>query len=237
MDFENEKQYDFDNFIIDDKIIISDDANKYLIFYDKNNAKELYLKIPRIRLTFDWTNMKYNNIKLRLTPKYNKLNNFINFLLEFENYIINSKIIKKKNFEFISILEKERGVYFLKTFLNENKILITSDLNKKIKFTDFKNNAEIQIILKISGVWQKNKKYGLSTQIYQIKYNAPPEDHIIDMIDINENIKENKTNKKEDKFYTDIETNKSIINYPKPLLGLDPKMLQSVKLKPIEPKN
>jgi hypothetical protein len=236
-DFENDKQFEFDNLIIDEKIAISDDSNKYLIFYDKNNAKELYLKIPRIRLTYDWTNIKYNNIKLRLTPKYSKINNFTNFLSDFENYIVNCKTIKKKNLDFISILEKEKNIYYLKTFLNENKILITSDSGKKIKFTDFKNNGEIQIIIKISGVWQKNNKFGLSTQIYQIKYYNPPEDNFIDMIDMNESIKDNKINKKDDKILNDTEIIKPIINYSKPLLGLDPKMLQSVKLKPIEHKN
>ncbi len=233
VDFEKEKKYDFDDIVIDEKITISDDSSKYLIFYDKDNAKELYLKIPRVRLTFDWTIMKYNNLKLRLTPKYSKINNFINYVYDLEDYIINYKNIKKKNLEFVSILEKEKNIYYLKTFFNENKIIISSDTGNKIKFSDFKNNGEIQLILKISGVWKKNNKYGLSTQIYQIKYYAPPEDHNLDMIDINENTKENKI-KREEKHISDIDTIKGPINFPKQTFALNPELLQSVKLKKID---
>lgn len=238
IDFDSDKQYDFEDFIIDEKITISDDSNKHLIFYDKNNAKEVYLKIPRIRLTYDWTNIKYNSIKLRLTPKYSKINNFINFVYDFEDFIVDCKTVKKKNFDFVSILEKEKDIFYLKTFLNENKILITSDLEKKIKFTDFKNNGEIQLILKISGIWKKNNRYGLSTQIYQIKYYAPPDDLNIDMIDINENknTKENKPNQKKEKYDCDSEIIKTTNNYIKPSFGLDPQMLQSIKLKRVEKK-
>jgi hypothetical protein len=257
MDFETDKNYNFDDIIIDDKIIISNESNKYLIFYDKCNAYELYLKIPRVRLTFDWNNIKYNSIKLRITPKYSKIDNFIKFILDFENYIINCKNIKKKNLEFMSILEKERGIYYLKTFLNENKVLITTDLNTKIKFTDFKNNGEIQIILKICGVWQKNNKYGLSTNIYQIKYYAPPEDHNKDMLEINIPVIENKVNKNNNNSNnsnnnnnsnnsnnsnnnnnnTSNETVKSLNIYPAQLFKLDKQMLESIKLKHVEAKN
>ena len=247
IDFETDSKYNFDNIIIDDKLILSNESNKYLIFYDKYNAYELYLKIPRIRLTFDWNNMKYNNIKLRITPKYSKSDNFIKYILDLEDYIITSKNIKKKNLEFMSILEKERGVYYLKTFLNENKILITSDLDTKIKFTDFKNNGEIQIILKICGVWQKNNKYGLSTNIYQIKYYAPPEDHKKDMFENNINILENKVNIRDnirDNIKENIRDNnnnsepvKTLNIYPAQLFKLDKQMLDSIKLKHVEPKN
>ena len=250
IDFESDKKYNFNDIIIDDKLILNNESNKYLIFYDKNNAYELYLKIPRIRLTFDWNNMKYNNIKLRITPKYSKIDNFINFILELEDYIINYKNIKKKNLEFMSILEKERGIYYLKTFLNENKILITTDLNTKIKFTDFKNNGEIQIILKICGVWQKNNKYGLSTNIYQIKYYAPPEDHNKDMLEDNISVIENKVIIKENRIINNNNVNnannannannepvKSLNNYPAQIFKLDKQMLESIKLKHVEPKN
>jgi hypothetical protein len=247
IDFESDKKYNFDDIIIDDKLILNNESNKYLIFYDKNNAYELYLKIPRIRLTFDWNNMKYNNIKLRITPKYSKIDNFINFILELEDYIINYKNIKKKNLEFMSILEKERGIYYLKTFFNENKILITTDLNTKIKFTDFKNNGEIQIILKICGVWQKNNKYGLSTNIYQIKYYAPPEDHNKDMLEDNIPVIENKIIIRENRINNNNNANnannsnnepvKSLNIYPAQLFKLDKQMLKSIKLKHVEPKN
>ena len=237
LDFDKEINFDFNNLIIDDRIKISDDSFKYLIFFDKNNPKELYLKLPKIRLTYDWTNIKYTNIKLRLTPKYLKIDSFVNFIDELEEFFINNKNIRKKNLDFVSIIEKEKNTFFLKTFFNENKIVITNDLSKKIKYTDFKINAEINVILKISGIWQKNGKYGLSTQIHQIKYFYPPEELLIDMIDFSNNPSENKNIKKENKNESDLEVIKPLNIFPKQLIGIDPKMLQSIKLKPIEPKN
>ena len=65
------------------------------------------------------------------------------------------------------------------------KPLITSTLNKNVTFNDFKINSEIELVVKISYIWlsKKTKKYGLSCQLCQIKYNGLPEQQNIDFID------------------------------------------------------
>lgn len=71
------------------------------------------------------------------------------------------------------------------------KPIITSNLNKKVELNDFKINSEIEIVIKISYIWTNENKIGLSSQLYQIKYYAPPEELLIDFID-DSNIKEQK---------------------------------------------
>jgi hypothetical protein len=131
----------------------------------------------------------------------------------------------------------------LKTFFQENKTKISSDVKgKNIKITDFKNNCEIQMVLRLNHIWQKNDKFGLSSQLYQIKYFAPPDEQNINFID------------KEDipmRYFTPItevtsallpQTFNPIIQpiqptvskASKPMLMINSQMLQSVKLKPIE---
>jgi hypothetical protein len=61
---------------------------------------------------------------------------------------------------------------------------ITSDIeNKKISLNDFQINGQIDVVIKISSIWNRNDKIGLSSQLYQIKYLAPPEQLNINFID------------------------------------------------------
>jgi hypothetical protein len=229
IDFDKESHnFSSDNLIIDNRIDINKDTFKYLLYYnDKNSAKEIYIKTPKIRLTYDWTNIKYSHLKIKITPKYEKTNAFIDFIKKLEEDIINKIPIKKKKLEFRSLLE-ENNAHYLKTFYDENNIKITSDMKDKVyKITDFKANAEIQLVIKLSNIWQKNGAYGLSSRIYQIKYYALPEDHNINFFD--EEVKY--VPKRIECKLEEIE--KLPIKIP---FMIDPKMLQSIKLKPLDPK-
>ena len=188
INLENESElenFKIENLIIDSKIELDSDNNKYLLYYiDETISKEIYIKLPKIRLTNDWTNLKYNQLKIRITPKYDKTDRIINFINLLEDTIkSNKKFVKKTKLEFISLLIKEETHYF-KTFFQENKTKVSSNSKiKDIKITDFKNNGEIQMVLKINHVWHKNNKYGISSQLYQIKYFVPPDILNIDFID------------------------------------------------------
>ena len=188
INLENESElenFKIENLIIDSKIELDSDNNKYLLYYiDESISKEIYIKLPKIRLTNDWTHLKYNQLKIRITPKYDKTDRIINFINLLENTIkANKKFVKKTKLEFISLLIKEE-THYVKTFFQENKTKVSSNSKQKdIKITDFKNNGEIQMVLKINNIWHKNNKYGLSSQLYQIKYFVPPEILNIDFID------------------------------------------------------
>lgn len=233
-------EFDINNLLIDQKIEIGIGSYKYLLYYDKNNAKEIYIKTPKIRLIYDWNTLKYSQVKLRLTPKYNKINKFIDFIENLEEKIIqHKKFNKKKTMEFKSLLHHDNNITYLKAFCNEEKIKITSDMpNKTYKITDFKANAEIQLILKINNIWQKNNSYGLACNIYQVKYYAPLEDHEFDFFsnnicDINDNKITNIVNNTSIKHINNTEHKK--IEIPKKIpFVINPSLLQSVKLKPAE---
>lgn len=233
VDFDKETQdFNYENLLIDNKLEINKDTYKYFIYYvDKNSAKEIYIKTPKIRLIYNWSNLKYYHLKIKITPLYDKTNAFIEFIKKLEEEIIIKLPIKKKNkLEFKSLIE-ENNSYYLKTFYDENKIKITSDLNKTYKLTDFKANAEIQLVIKLNNIWQKNGSYGISSQLYQIKYYAPPEDHDLNFFD---EVKYIPIKKIESKLENKVEeTEKHPIKIP---FMIDPKMLQSIKLKPVDPK-
>ena len=181
IDFES---FNFDNLIIWKKIISDQDNLKYYIYYQQENEtpKEIYIKLPRLRLIYNLANQKFNQLNIPIYPNWEQTNNFINFIQKFESDI-NECFLNKSNKEWISIINKKNSINFIKTNVYEN-YKITSDIeNKKITINDFKINGEIDVVIKISYVWSKNNKIGLSSQLYQIKYFAPPDQLEINFID------------------------------------------------------
>ena len=191
IDFEKKIECNFDNIIIDNKIELEKGNFKYYIYYDdKNEAKEIFIKLPKIRVMYDFQNIKYNNLKLKISPLYNKTNEFIDYINSLENYIKNHSFIKKKKkYEFSSILLNDDNNYYLKTFVNKENVKISSDKIKNLNFNDVNAGGEIQIILKLSHIWVKNKKIGISSQIYQIKYFHTPIQKDLDFFEEIEDLK------------------------------------------------
>lgn len=242
-DIEN---FNLDNIIIDNKIEIDSDNYKYLLYYlDNDIPKEIYIKLPKIRLVNDWINLKYNQLKIRITPKYEKTDRIIKMITSLEDKIkIHKFFNKKKKLEFVSLLVKETA-YHIKTFFQDNKTKISSDISgKNIKMIDFKTNGEIQMVIKLNNIWQKNEKYGLSSQLYQIKYFASPNEQNINFIDDEELI-----NKKSDQIsilpsqtfnpllqasYNNIQASYNNTQPSRPILMINSQLLQSVKLKSIQ---
>ena len=235
-DIEN---FNLDNIIIDNKIEIDSDNYKYLLYYlDNDIPKEIYIKLPKIRLVNDWINLKYNQLKIRITPKYEKTDRIIKMITSLEDKIkIHKFFNKKKKLEFVSLLVKETA-YHIKTFFQDNKTKISSDISgKNIKMIDFKTNGEIQMVIKLNNIWQKNEKYGLSSQLYQIKYFASPNEQNINFIDDEELI-----NKKSDQisilpsqtFNPLLQASYNNTQPSRPILMINSQLLQSVKLKSIQ---
>lgn len=178
--------FNFDNLIIGKKIKIDQDNSKYYIYYQNNQydtPKEIYIRLPIIRLIYPMGNHKYNQISLPIYPNWEGTRQFIEFIKKLEQDIeecFNKKTTKK---EWSSLITKKNLLNFIKTNLNDS-IKITSNIeNKNITLTDFKINGQIDIVIKLSYIWSKLNKYGLSSQIYQIKYLAPPDQLEINFID------------------------------------------------------
>lgn len=175
--------FNFDNLIIGRKIKLDNNNSKYYIYYQSENEepKEIYIKLPRLRLIYNMTNLKYNQLNIPIYPNWEQTNNFVNFIQLLESDI--ESCFSNKNKEWKSILNKKNSLNFIRTSMFEN-FKITSDIkNKKVNLNDFQINGQIDVVIKISHIWNKNNKIGLSSQLYQIKYLAPPEQLEINFID------------------------------------------------------
>jgi len=184
LDFESYKNdFDFNNLIIGKKIKLDNNNSKYFIYYqtENDNPKEIYIRLPRIRLIYNLANSKYNQLNIPIYPNWEQTNKFVDFILKLESDI--ESCFANKSKEWVSILNKKNSLNFIKTSIYEN-FKITSDIeNKKINLNDFQINGQVDIVIKISSIWNKNDKIGLSSQLYQIKYLAPPEQLDINFID------------------------------------------------------
>jgi hypothetical protein len=182
---DNTVEFNYDHLIIGKKIKIDQNNSKYYIYYNVSHLQnEIYIKTPKIRLIYSLSNSKYSQLSIPIYPIWKLTTDFINWIIEFEKNI-NESFSNSKKKEFISIITKKNNIFFLKGFLNDNT-KITSNYKKNINLSDFVINAEIEIILKISYIWLNNVKYGLSSNIYQIKYYGSPEQLNIDFIDYDE---------------------------------------------------
>lgn len=183
---QNTYDFDFDNVIIGRKIKF-ENISKYYLYYqtdEKEPPKEIYIKLPKIRTIYNLGNNKYNQLSIPIYPNYNLTNNFIKFIIKLETNIKECFIDKFPKMEFISILNKKNNLNFLKVKVNE-KIKITSNINKEnITISDFQLNSQLDIVIKLSYIWNKNDdKLSLSSEIYQIKYYASPNELDINFID------------------------------------------------------
>jgi hypothetical protein len=179
--------YNFDNIIIGRKVKIDEDNAKYYIYYQKEqdlkSPNEIYIRLPTLRLIYGLANHKYNQVNIPIYPNWELTKKFIDFIVQLEEDIQNCFLEKNINKEFISLIKKKNSLNFIRTDLN-NKIKITSNIgNNTTILSDFKINGEIDLVIKISYIWTTKNKIGLSSQIYQIKYLAPPEQLNINFID------------------------------------------------------
>jgi hypothetical protein len=191
IDKSNIDKVDFDNIIVGTKIQTSDTNSKHYLYYHSqglspangqgSSPKDIYIRLPKVRLIYNLANSKYNQLSIPLYPVWDELSIMIKFIKKLENYII-SKLGDVN--EYSNIITKKNKIYFLRTNYGENNIKITSDLKQnKILFSDFKINGEIEMIIKLDYIWVKSKKCGLSINLYQIKYYSPASQNDFDFID------------------------------------------------------
>lgn len=187
LDFTSKKNdFNFENnLVIGRKIKLDQDSSKYYIYYQSESSdtpKEIYWRLPNLRLIYNLANHKFNQVNIPIYPNWDMTDYFVDFVQTFEGNIqecFQNKNIKK---EFVSLISKKNLLKFIKTNLND-KVKITSNLERDITLNDFKINGQIDMVIKISYIWCKGNKMGLSSQLYQIKYIAPPDQLDINFID------------------------------------------------------
>jgi len=169
-DFKNE--FDFDKLIITKQINIDNSIFRYNIYYLDDVPKDLFIKLPSIRLIYNYNNLKYSQIKLPLFPQYDKTLKFLSFFKKLQ------KIIKEKlaiNKIFTNSIEKKDNLKLIK-------------LNINPEFKDFKTNGELNGLVNISYVWENENSYGLSLLLSKFDYTPKVEnfnDIFIDDVRIN----------------------------------------------------
>lgn len=174
--------FDINKLIFADKICTDDNMSRYYLYYEDNDSKEIYIKLPKLRMIFNnFINQKYSSINIPIYPIWERTEKCINLIHEIETKI---QDIFNTKYKFHSLISEKNGLVLFKMKMKDIP-LITSTLNKNVTFNDFKINSEIELVVKISYIWlsKKTKKYGLSCQLCQIKYNGLPEQQNIDFID------------------------------------------------------
>jgi hypothetical protein len=178
--------FNFDNLIIGRRIKNDQDNSKYYMYYQTDQSdtpKEIYIRLPILRLIYNLANYKYNQLNIPIYPNWELTNKFVDFIQKLENDILECFNNKKNKREFVSLISKKNILNFIKANINDNVKLSSNLENKNITLFDFKINGQIDVVIKMSYIWSKGNKMGLSSQIYQIKYLAPPEQLNINFID------------------------------------------------------
>jgi len=151
-DFKND--FDFDKLIITKQIKIDNNIFRYNLYYLDDVPKDLFIKLPSIRLIYNYTNLKYPQIKLPLFPQYDKVLNFLSFLKKIQKNIKEKLEINKI---FTNSIDKKDNLKLIK-------------LNIFSNFKDLKTNGELNGFVNISHIWENEKSYGLSLALSKFNY-------------------------------------------------------------------
>jgi hypothetical protein len=167
-----EINYNFDKVVIGRKIINENKSSKYYIYYQENNysdIKDIFIKLPKIRTIYKLGSSKYYQDNIPIYPNYDLTNNFIEFIKLLELNIFECFVNKYPDIELNTIISKNNHISYLRTHINEN-----IKINNELKISDLANNSEIDIIIKLNYIWNKENTIGLNTDLFQISYNQLP---------------------------------------------------------------
>ena len=124
IDFGSSKiDFNFDNLIIGKKIKLDNNNSKYYIYYQPENEepKEIYIRLPRLRLIYNMSNSKFNQLSIPIYPNWEQTNKFVKFIQQLESDL--ESCFSNRNKEWISIINKKNSLNFIKTsiFLLESE--------------------------------------------------------------------------------------------------------------------
>ena len=173
--------YDLTNFIIgkEVKTLYNEThiSSKYFMYYIDGIQKDIYIKLPIINLIYNYKNIKFNQIKLPIYPSWEKTNVFLLFIKKLESLIKKTIVTNSK---FISIIDKSEDIPKIK--INIDNIKINSILDD-ISIYDLKCGGQVELICKISHIFDTNNTYGIKFNAYQLKYFPSVEELDIDFYD------------------------------------------------------
>ena len=100
----------FNHIVIGKKISTNDNMSKYYLYCQNEMSevpKEIYIRVPRLRLIYNMANQKYSTIKIPIYPNWETTDKFVDFIKNMEEEIFNT--LNKKN-EMSSLISKKNGL-------------------------------------------------------------------------------------------------------------------------------
>ena len=168
---------DIDNYkdelknIILSKKISNDSSSKYMIYSTKSNLSNVIIKIPSIRLLYNYSSQLYNQINFPLNPTYSKTKKFIELISNLENVL--QELLNRPKLEWVTNIKKIKNIKYIKlNYFSGNDIKIITQNSNIVDVKDFEAGAEVELIVHLSHLWVKDNKVGINYDICQIKYTS-----------------------------------------------------------------
>jgi hypothetical protein len=221
-----ESEFDFNKLIIG-KQIKMDNISRYYLYYLDGTPKDLFIKLPSIRLIYSYKNNKFNQIKLPIYPLYDTTIKFLSFLKSLNKIIkehISNECIQNKVLS--DIIEKKDKIKTIKLNIPIDFKIHTNSEYTNIK--ELKPNGELNGIINLPYIWENDTNFGLSLYISKLNYIPKIEVINCDFIDFNEVVVQN-NNKNVDYYNKNKNNNQNIKKHEdvieKPKLTISPNIL------------
>ena len=155
------------------------DRNILLRYISKNKQNKFYVQTPELVLENIYQEDEYYVLKLNLNNDVKKNNNFIEFLINLDKYIINEarknpEWFNSTNIRFKGMIRQDTkdSLPYLKLKVknnNLNRLKVTFDKqSEKGTFSDLKNDQKVKMILDINGLWINDNGFGIYLKPYLI---------------------------------------------------------------------
>ena len=157
--------------IILSKKISNESNSKYMIYSTNSNLSNVIIKIPSIRLIYNYSSQLYNQINFPLNPTYSKTKKFTELISSLEN--IFQELLNRPKLEWITNIKKIKNIKYIKlNYFSSNDIKIITQNSNIIDIKDFEAGAEVELMVHLSHLWVKDNKVGINYDICQIKYTS-----------------------------------------------------------------
>jgi hypothetical protein len=157
--------------IILSKKISNESNSKYMIYSTNSNLSNVIIKIPSIRLLYNYSSQLYNQINFPLNPTYSKTKKFTELISSLEN--IFQELLNRPKLEWITNIKKIKNIKYIKlNYFSSNDIKIITQNSNIIDIKDFEAGAEVELMVHLSHLWVKDNKVGINYDICQIKYTS-----------------------------------------------------------------
>jgi hypothetical protein len=140
------------------------------IYYHETQKNNIIKYSDFIRLCYCDNNMNMNGIYLEFELNIHNIEYYENKIINYFSFNNNEIILNKlKNIEtdilnYMDLTNLDKSFSLYEKF--KNNMIITANINKKQNIKTIDTNTKF--ILKISGIWLSNKKFGLIYKIYSI---------------------------------------------------------------------